>query len=132
MYRWNKNNEMINKYLKRRSIAYYQLSIKFIFNERFAKKIIVYYVFLGKVLNAFMKYQTRIWFDVIKHIIITHCNNNADSHCSAAIKGNLPYSNVPYDANNLLILWGNNITINASKSKVTWFCENNCLFVSVV
>ena len=28
----NKNNEMINKYLKRRSIAYYQLSIKFIFS----------------------------------------------------------------------------------------------------
>ena len=30
----NKNNEMINKYLKRRRIAYYQLSIKFIFSVK--------------------------------------------------------------------------------------------------
>ena len=55
----------------------------------------------------------------MKHVIIIHDNNNADSYCSASIKGNLPYSNVSYDAHNLLILRGNNITINASKNKVT-------------
>ena len=148
----NKNTKN-NKYLKSKTISYQHLLIELFFNGKLIlpvfieiymippciprfiwdlRKIVVIYFVVGKALNAFMKYPIRIWFDVMKHVIIIHDNNNADSYSSASIKGNLPYSNVSYDAHNLLILRGNNITITASKNKVTWFCENNSLFVSGV
>ena len=127
----NKNNE----YLKSKTISYQHLLIELFFNGKLIipvfieiymippciphfiwdlRKIVVIYFVVGKALNAFMKYPIRIWFDVMKHVIIIHDNNNADSYCSASIKGNL---NVSYDAHNLLILWF--ITYDVKKTSGT-------------